>query len=184
MVHIIPPGLPGAGNMLLFDNGGGAGWGSLIAGATPLLYPEGTEPFTAAGSPNPARSAPNNTFRNYSRVIEFNPRTLDIVWEYSQPNPTADLNGDGKYLGNERFFFSFFISSAQRLQNGNTLITEGWTSRVFEVTRSGEVVWEFIANGYQPLPDGLGIPAIVGSVYRAYRVPYAWAPKTVCPASQ
>ncbi len=58
--------------------------------------------------------------------------TLDIVWEYSQPNPTADSNGDGEYRGNERFFYSFFISGAQRLPNGNTLMTEGATGRVLE----------------------------------------------------
>jgi hypothetical protein len=39
-------------------------------------------------------------------------------------------------------FFSGFISGAQRLPNGNTLICEGAPGRVFEVTREGQVVWE------------------------------------------
>ena len=149
--HIIPMGLPGAGNMLIFDNGGGAGWGPLFAGGP---------------------SAQNNTLRNYSRVIEFNPITLEIVWQYSQPNPTADVNGNGKIEGNERTFFSYFISGAQRLMNGNTLITEGATGRVFEVTRKNEIVWEYISP-YGGGGSGLGF---VGAVYRAYRVPYHWTP--------
>jgi len=164
--HMIPWSLPGGGNMLLFDNGGGAGWGPLFEGL-PLLY--------TPDSPlnDPSRGAINNTLRNYSRVIEFNPRTLEIVWQYSQPNPTADLNGDGNYWGNERFFYSFFISSAQRLPNRNTMITEGATGRVFEVTKDGEVVWEFISPFSA---GGSGLPLIVGAVYRAYRIPYSWAP--------
>ena len=35
-------------------------------------------------------------------------------------------------------------SGAQRLPNGNTLICEGMTGRLFEVTSVGEVVWEYV----------------------------------------
>jgi hypothetical protein len=41
-------------------------------------------------------------------------------------------------------FFSHFISSAQRQPNGNTLICEGANGRFFEVTPSGEIVWEYV----------------------------------------
>lgn len=34
-------------------------------------------------------------------------------------------------------------SIAQRLSNGNTMIDEGATGRVFEVTPRGEIVWEY-----------------------------------------
>ena len=33
---------------------------------------------------------------------------------------------------------------AQRLPNGNTLITESDAGRVFEVTEGGDIVWEFV----------------------------------------
>jgi len=144
--HMIPKGLPGEGNILVFDNGGGAGFGPLIAGLTPIS---------------------GNTYRNYSRVIEFNPITLEMVWEYKQSNPTADYDGDGQILGNERKLFSFFISGAQRLQNGNTLITEGQAGRLLEVTPDNEVVWEYYSD------FGFGFN---GSVYRAYRYPDSWIP--------
>jgi hypothetical protein len=40
-------------------------------------------------------------------------------------------------------FFSAFISGAQRLPNGNTLVCSGAPGRVFEVTGAGEVVWDY-----------------------------------------
>jgi len=72
----------------------------------------------------------NGTFREYSRVIELDPVTGEIVWEYvGQPRES---------------FYSEAGGSAQRLPNGNTLITETMTGRVFEVTRDGEIVWEWL----------------------------------------
>jgi hypothetical protein len=70
----------------------------------------------------------------YSRVVEMEPNKQQIVWEYRGSPPLS--------------FFSTGISSAQRLANGNTLVCEGRTGRLFEVTRSADVVWEFI-NPYE-----------------------------------
>jgi hypothetical protein len=61
-----------------------------------------------------------------SRVLELDPITRKVVWEYTDPT-----------------FFSKTRGSAQRLPNGNTLITESDTGHVLEVTPSGERVWEF-----------------------------------------
>jgi hypothetical protein len=104
-------------------------------------------------------------------VIEFNPKTLEIVWQYELRDP-----GPG-----ERKFFSWYISGAQRLLNGNTLITEGSTGRVFEVTRSGDIVWEYIS----PFEADSGPFVFFGrSIYRAYRVPPDWLPEDrTCPPS-
>jgi hypothetical protein len=52
-----------------------------------------------------------------------------IVWEYNPEPP-------------ERFY-SFFISGAQRLLNGNTIITQGAGAMIREVTRDGEIVWDY-----------------------------------------
>ncbi|HVK98589.1 MAG TPA: aryl-sulfate sulfotransferase [Dongiaceae bacterium] len=109
--HIIPQGLPGAGNLLVFDNGTFSGFG---------------DQYTAG--------------RLYSRVLEINPIDASVVWEYR---------------GN---LFSLNMSSAQRLPNGNTFITEGLKGRMLEVTAEKEVVWE-----------ARGLP-----LYRAYRVPKEW----------
>ena len=76
----------------------------------------------------------NGTLRGWSRVIEYNPLAEKIEWEYTaRPRES---------------FFSPYISAAQRLPNGNTLICEGAKSHLFEVTREGEVVWEFV-NPYR-----------------------------------
>jgi uncharacterized protein (UPF0248 family) len=66
----------------------------------------------------------------YSRAIEINPATNEIVWKY-QDQPTWN-------------FFSPRMGNAQRLPNGNTLITESSFGRFFEVTKEGEIVWEYI----------------------------------------
>jgi hypothetical protein len=55
-------------------------------------------------------------------------------------------------------FYSAFISGAQRLPNGHTLICSGAGGRVFEVTPNGETVWNFRNNlgGDVTPPDHAG----------------------------
>jgi hypothetical protein len=62
--HLIPPGLPGAGNLLVFDNGGSSGYGFDNPNA-----PDGVGAFARASS----------------RVVEINPVTLALVWSYTAP---------------------------------------------------------------------------------------------------
>jgi Arylsulfotransferase (ASST) len=78
----------------------------------------------------------NGTLRGRSRVIELNPMTQQIEWEYTgEP-------GDP--------FFSPYISCAQRLPNGNTLICDGGNARLVEVTSGKEIVWEFVTPWHPP----------------------------------
>ncbi len=66
-----------------------------------------------------------------SRVIEIDPETEEVRWQYGgTPGTPADL------------LFSKTLGSCQRLPNGNTLITESENGRALEVTRAGKVVWE------------------------------------------
>ena len=71
----------------------------------------------------------NGQRRGYSRIVEVNPATKKIVWEYRADPPEA--------------FFSPLRGSNQRLPNGNTLICSSERGRVFEVTPAGKIVWEF-----------------------------------------
>lgn len=137
--HLIPKGLPGAGNLLVFDNGGSSGYGF----ANPIA-PDGRGAFARATS----------------RVLEINPVTLELVWSYTNPR-----------------FFSTNISSAQRLPNGNTLVAAGAGGRMFEVTRDGAIVWEYM----YPLFGGANAS---NAVYRAYRIPYGWIPQLTAPSEQ
>lgn len=70
---------------------------------------------------------------------------------------------------------STLISGAQRLPNGNTLITEGGTGRVFEITKAGQIVWEYVSPFVGNVAGGGGFIGPNG-VYRAYRVPHSWLP--------
>jgi len=145
--HMIPQGLPGAGNILIFDNGGSAGFGL-------------PNPFSLTGV--------NHLHRDYSRVLEIDPVKMEIVWQcrpmdlgYIQPM-VAD------------HFYSCFISGAQRLPNGNTLITEGSDGRLLEVTADHEIVWEYISPYF-------GTHIATNMVYRAYRYPYDYVPQVEPP---
>ena len=71
----------------------------------------------------------NGVERGYSRIVELDPLARKIVWEYKAIPPEE--------------FFSYSRGGNQRLPNGNTLITESDTGHVFEVTKDGDVVWEF-----------------------------------------
>jgi len=113
--HMIEKGIPGEGNIIIFDNG-----------ASPR------KDFVAGHA-------------NRSYAIEINPTTKQVVWKYEN-----------------KHFHSSYTSSVQRLQNGNTLICEQDGNRIFEVTKNGEIVWEYINGGA-----------------RAYRYPYDLCPQTV-----
>jgi uncharacterized protein (UPF0248 family) len=91
----------------------------------------------------------------YSRVIEINPATNEIAWKY-QDKPTWN-------------FFSPRMGYAQRLPNGNTLITESSFGRFFEVTKEGEIVWEYV-NPFFGRPFFGGPPTSESNqVFRAIR---------------
>lgn len=120
--HWIKEGLPGTGNILIFNNG----W------ARPPV--------------------------NYSSIIEMDPKTGEVVWEYKSKS--------------ENSFYSHHISGAQRLPNGNTMVCSGSHGHFFEVTKEGEVVWEYInpiaggkAKGWL---DDLGFMSSNG-VFRVHR---------------
>ncbi|MGH8143863.1 MAG: aryl-sulfate sulfotransferase [Steroidobacteraceae bacterium] len=130
--NMIGEGLPGAGNILVFDNEGEGG------------YPPATMPLI-----------------NGSRVLEINPVTDEVVWQYT---------------GRKDAFYSPFISSAQRLPNGNTLIDEGIDGRFFQVTRQGRIVWEYVSPYALAGGPGAAPQAPFRLVYRIQAVPYGWVP--------
>lgn len=141
--------LPGAGHFLIFDNG--------------------------SRRPGPS----------HSTVLEINPYKEDwkkgiyipqmeaghnewgasdqVVWSFRSCMPNA--------------FFGHYISGCQRLPNGNTLIDSGPHGHFFEVTKEGEVVWEYISPVGDRTKDDLGIYKMMSdepggffnSVFRCHR---------------
>ena len=71
-----------------------------------------------------------------SRVMEFDPVTLDVVWLYANTPETP--------------LYSETCGAARRLANGHTLIVESDNGRALEVTHGGHVVWEY----YNPYRAG------------------------------
>jgi hypothetical protein len=90
---------------------------------------------------------------SYSRVIEVNPLSNSVVWEYRGSPPIA--------------FYSFNLGSAQRLPNGNTLICEGAPGRLLEVTGTGEIAWEYIS----PFTVVSRTGTFTNAIFKAFRYP-------------
>jgi hypothetical protein len=107
--HWIPPGVPGAGNLLLFNNGAGREGGAYSSVDEIVL------PLNDAG------------LYDREQYEAFDPR--EAVWSFAARKKSG--------------FFSALISSVQRLPNGNTFICSGNQAMLFEVTPTGNVVWQY-----------------------------------------
>ncbi len=84
----------------------------------------------------------------YQQGTAFGPESAE--WIYKADNPTE--------------WYSSFISGAQRLPNGNTLICSGADGRFFEIATNGEIVWEYInpVTQFGPTSQGETIPPFGG----------------------
>ena len=125
-----------------------------------IIWKLGAPPLCGQHAPTPLPNGNLLIFDNgphrldhsmpFSRVIEVEPSSKKIVWEYREKR--------------ESDFFSPRISNAQRLPNGNTMICEGDFGRLFEVTAGGELVWEYVNPYFGGSPNVLN-----NRVFRAYR---------------
>lgn len=88
-----------------------------------------------------------------SRVVAIDPSSLEVTWEYRS-----------------EAFYTPTSGVEQPLPNGNVLITSTRGGRVFEVTRAGDIVWEWLpptqpvrarryAIDHAPQLAGLGLSA-------------------------
>jgi len=68
--------------------------------------------------------------RRWSRILELDPRTERIVWEY-RADPPEDFYSSGR-------------GTAQALPGGNVLVGNSASGEAFEVTREGKIVWRFL----------------------------------------
>lgn len=70
---------------------------------------------------------------SYGSIHEIDPETGKDVWVWMAEDPSS--------------FAPSHNGSAQRLPNGNTLSVNGTSAVIFELTPSGEVVWEYKVPG-------------------------------------
>lgn len=104
--RFLTAGLPGAGRILVFNNG---------------------------------QDRPGADFSSVDELeLPFDPKTgfaRAAGAAFGPAEPAWSYRAEG--------FYSSFISGAQRLANGNTLVCSGEDGRMIEVTAAGEVVWEY-----------------------------------------
>ena len=137
--HWIAPGLSGAGDLLVFNNGGPRGYSTVD---------EIVPPVTAGGS---YTLTPGEAFGPWAPT-----------WRYQAATP-EDL-------------YSQNISSAQRLPNGNTLICDGDSGTLLEVTPQKDTVWRYVSpvTGKGPVAQG-SVAQGKNNVFRARRYPPGFA---------
>ena len=118
----------------------------------------------------------NSSHPDYGKIIFFNNRyaadhsAVNVIspifdtydWEYTKSGPVwGPTNYSWTYTApTPTDLYSTGLSSAQRLQNGNTLICEGRDGRLLEVDGMGNTVWEFEVPfiGGNPVSQGTTVP--------------------------
>ncbi len=81
--------------------------------------------------------------RDYSAIFEIVP-PVDASGQYVVPETGPFGPAEPVWTYTDKVsFHSRFISGAHRLENGNTFICSGAQGRLLEVTREGEIAWEY-----------------------------------------
>ncbi|MEO0004934.1 MAG: aryl-sulfate sulfotransferase [candidate division WOR-3 bacterium] len=82
------------------------------------------------------------TQNDYSSVLEITPPLDSNDHYYIHPDSAFGPEEPSWIYSNPGVFYSAHMSGAYRLPNGNTIINEAVSGRVFEITYDGTVVWE------------------------------------------
>jgi hypothetical protein len=162
-VHWVRPGLPGAGNIQIFNNGEylfERVSQSYVFEVNPYYNSQKVNTGTYVNPPGAGYYTwiyPNKDAMKQNKLI-----SNQVVWIYCSKN--------------DQSFFSTIGGSEQRFSNGNTLICSDAQGHLFEVTygdptTSPQIVWEYI----NPVTED-GIKTVItdqypmyNSVFRAYR---------------
>jgi len=101
-----------------------------------------------------------------TKVYEFAP-AIDAEGRYAVPDngpfgPAAPL-----WTYSDADLQTTNLSGAERLENGNTLISAGPQGRIFELTSAGDIVWEY----WSPYSGPSGNSGGAFSLFRAVKIP-------------
>ncbi len=114
---------------------------------------------------------PSGPEGSYSAVFEIAP-PIDSEGRYasSASGPLGPAEPAWTYE-NKTTFHSSFISGTHRLANGHTLICSGAQGRFIEVTKTGEIVWEYWIpySGNVRNPDGSQPHFVADDTYAVFR---------------
>lgn len=158
-VQWIRPGLPGAGHLMILNNG------QYLFQRTPQSSVLEINPYLDADGRDTGKyvNPPEAGYRRevYDHDTHNQPRLISkqIVWSYQS------VNSHG--------FFGHIGCSGQRLPNGSMFVCSDTEGHIFEITAKGELAWEYInpvtRDGVvKTLVDSL---PMTNSVFRAYRYP-------------
>lgn len=119
---------------------------------------------------NNGQERPVNEYSSVDELaLPFDPKTgfqRDSGWSFGPDKPAWSYS-------EPEAFYSPFISGAQRLPNGDTLVCEGVKGRAFEVSREGKILWDFWSPlGGEIEPSQIGGKAPANALFRA-----TWLPK-------
>ena len=200
-LELIAVSLPGLDEVFVIDNststaeaatGTGGRWGKggdiLYRWGNPANYGRGQDADRMLGGQHDVSWVSNESRETVSLLI-FNNMVpgadpgQSAVYEIELPLTEAgfELSDDAAYGPAEpawRYitedpmaFFSPFISGAQRLNSGNTLVTEGASGRFFEVDRNGNIVWNYMSpySGDLRNPDGTTPQPVGPFIYATFR---------------
>lgn len=137
----------GRGGDLLYRWGNPRSYG-LGEAADQRLFLQHDVTWVKGGAPDELRflvfnNGPRGPGQDFSSVDEIAARFDRVRGFEREPGKRFGPDAPAWSWSNGAHFYSGFISGAQRLPNGNTLICEGAKGHVFEVTPEGRVVWEF-----------------------------------------
>ncbi len=162
-IHWIRPGLPGAGNFLVFNNG------QYLNELTNQSYADEINPYldSSGATKTTFVDPPTAGYTTYTPPKDTAKPTANIskqrVWRFGAKSPQGMSSNIG--------------GSVQRLPNGNTLICSDTEGHFIEVTSGLELVWEYISPLMRDSTTGAVSAAkimgdnlpMVNSVFRAYR---------------
>lgn len=139
----------------------GKGGDILYRWGNPMVYKQGTEKDQQLFGPHYPHWIPEG-LKDAGKILIFN-NGSNRTPEFSEIDiitPPSTTPGEYVYQANSAYgpakpdyiytapvktdFFSVFVSSAQRLPNGNMLICEGSQGRFFEIDSHENIVWEYI----------------------------------------
>ncbi|MEI6605045.1 MAG: aryl-sulfate sulfotransferase [Verrucomicrobiota bacterium] len=155
--HWIRPGLPGAGHLMVFNNG------QYLFQRTPQSSVLEINPFLDAKGNNTGKYV-NPPAAGYHR------ETYDKD-THNSPRQVSNQVIGGYRPVNSHGCFSHIGSSGQRLPNGSTFVCSDTEGHFFEVTAKGELAWEYInpVTRDGPLKVLGDVLPMTNSVFRAYR---------------
>ena len=169
-------GTYGKGGDLLYRWGNPQAYGQGIP-TDHQIYGQHYPHYIPSGSPNAGKlivfNNGNGRIPEFSEVFILTPPTI-APGEYSYTANTAygPTNPDYIYKDpiDETNFYSFFLSGAQELPNGNILICSGANGYFFEIDENNNKVWEYVSpiSAGNILTQGVD-PVPVNSVFRAIR---------------